>query len=190
MKNILLILLTGSMLAACTPKNDTAATTTDTTIGDAATTAADATTDAATTAADATADAATTAADAVTGAADNAADAVSDATTDAADNAADPGADSTLTNADDAGAGEEVDMAVGDGLEGTVADFDGTAQTFTLNENDANYAVTISPDTVFEGTATTAEDFFGTDRAAANVAVEGEIDSASSTLKANKITLN
>ncbi|GAA5435311.1 hypothetical protein [Deinococcus aquaticus] len=106
------------------------------------------------------------------------------------DNAADPGVDSTTTNADDATVGEEIDMAVGDGLEGTVTDFDGTAKTFTLNENDANYAVTIDDATVFEGGATTADEFFGTDRADANIAVEGEIDEASSTLKANKITLN
>lgn len=108
----------------------------------------------------------------------------------AVDNAEDPGVDSTMTNDDDANMSEEVDMAVGDGLEGTVTDFDGTAQTFTLNENDANYAVTITPDTVFEGAATTAEEFFGTDRADASVAVEGEIDEAASTLTANKITLN
>ncbi|WP_291429945.1 hypothetical protein [Deinococcus sp.] len=108
----------------------------------------------------------------------------------ATDNAADPGVDSTVTNADDATVGEEIDMAVGDGLEGTVTDFDGTAKTFTLNENDANYAVTVDDATVFEGGATTADEFFGTDRAAAKIAVEGEIDEASSTLKANKITLN
>lgn len=108
----------------------------------------------------------------------------------ATDNASDPGVDSTLTNNDDANMSEEVDMAVGDGLEGTVTDFDGTAQTFTLNENDANYAVTITPETVFEGAATTAEEFFGTDRTDASVAVEGEIDEAASTLTANKITLN
>ncbi|GGR49052.1 hypothetical protein GCM10008959_07810 [Deinococcus seoulensis] len=108
----------------------------------------------------------------------------------AMDNAADPGVDSTMTNDDDANTSEEVDMAVGDGLEGTVTDFDGTAKTFTLNENDANYAVTIDDATVFEGGATTADEFFGADRADASVAVEGEIDEAASTLKANKITLN
>lgn len=106
------------------------------------------------------------------------------------DNAEDPGVDSTLTNDDDSNLSEEIDMAVGDGLEGTVTDFDGTAQTFTLNENDANYAVTVDESTVFEGGATTAEEFFGTDRADANVAVEGDIDESASTLKANKITLN
>ncbi|OOV13635.1 hypothetical protein [Deinococcus sp. LM3] len=108
----------------------------------------------------------------------------------AMDDAADPGVDSTMTNDDDANTSEEVDMAVGDGLEGTVTEFDGTAQTFTLNENDANYAVTVDESTVFEGGATTAEEFFGTDRADASIAVEGEIDEAASTLKANKITLN
>lgn len=188
MKNILLILLTASLMASCTPKNDAATTTTD-----AATAATDTVGDAATATTDAVGDAATATTDAVGDAATATTDAVGDAataTTDAVDNAADPGADSTLTNNDDASAGQELDMAAGDGLEGTVADFDGTAQTFTLNENDANYAVTISPDTVFEGTATTAEDFFGSDRASANVAVEGEVDKASSTLKANKITLN
>lgn len=176
MKNILLILLTGSLLAACTPKSETTTTTTTTTDATVPDTTAD------TTLPDTTVDTTDTNEAGV----DNPIAEGEGAT----DNAADPGVDSTLTNDDDATAGEEADMAVGDGLEGTVADFDGTAQTFTLNENDANYAVTVTPDTVFEGNATTAEEFFGTDRDAADVAVEGEIDEAASTLTANKITLN
>lgn len=171
MKNILMILLTGSMLAACTPKEETTTTTTETTVTDPA--VVDTTTDT------------TDTIDTV----DTTTDAIGEGEG-ATDDATDPGMDSTMTNDDDATAGEEVDMAVGDGLEGTVADFDGTAQTFTLNENDANYAVTITPETVFEGSATTAEEFFGSDRADASVAVEGEIDSSANTLIANKVTLN
>lgn len=166
MKNILMILLTGSLLAACTPKEETTTTTTETTVTDPA--VVDTTTE-------------------TTDTMDTDVVGEGEGTT---DDAADPGVDSTTTNADDATAGEEIDMAVGDGLEGTVSEFDATAQTFTLNENDANYAVTITPETVFEGSATTAEEFFGSDRADASVAVEGEIDSAASTLIANKVTLN
>ncbi|GGL72595.1 hypothetical protein GCM10010840_08440 [Deinococcus aerolatus] len=162
-----MILLTGSMLAACTPKEETTTTTTETTVTDPA--VVDTTTD--------TTDTVDTT------------DAIGEGEG-ATDDAADPGVDSTMTNDDDATVGEEIDMAVGDGLEGTVTDFDGTAQTFTLNENDANYAVTITPETVFEGSATTAEEFFGSDRADASVAVEGEIDESASTLIANKVTLN
>ncbi|GGO21363.1 hypothetical protein [Deinococcus humi] len=193
MKNILLILLTGSMLAACTPKSETT-TTTETTTTDAAvpdTTVTDTTaTDATTTTDDTIATDDTAVTDDTVGTDDAGIDNPIAEGEGATDDAADPGVDSTLTNADDANASEETDMAVGDGLEGTVTDFDGTAQTFTLNENDANYAVTVTPDTVFEGTVTTAEEFFGTDRANANVAVEGEVDSSANTLTANKITLN
>ncbi|WP_295819683.1 hypothetical protein [uncultured Deinococcus sp.] len=180
MKNILLILISASMLAACAPEADTSTSTTGTTTSDTATTdtATTDTTGTDTTATDTTTDATAT---------DTTDTTAADGTT---DNAADPGTDSTLTNADDATVGEEMDMAAGDGLEGTVTAFDGTAQTFTLNENDANYAVTITPDTVFEGAATTADEFFGTDRANASVAVEGEINEGQSELIANKITLN
>ncbi len=170
MKNILMILLTGSLLAACTPKSETT-TTTDTTTTTTDATVPDTTTDTTTD---------TTLTDTTT-------DTTNETTGD--DNPADPGMDSTLTNADDANASEEMDMAAGDGLEGTVTDFSGTDQTFTLNENDANYAVTVSPDTVYEGTATTADEFFGTDRANADVAVEGQIDDTTNTLNATKITL-
>ncbi|MVN87810.1 hypothetical protein GO986_13685 [Deinococcus sp. HMF7620] len=165
MKPTLLALITAALLASCAPQDDaTTDTTTDTTTTE--------TTD--TTSTDTTADTTTDTTD----------------TGEVADDAADPGADSTLTNNDDANTSEELDMAAGDGLEGSVTDFDGTAQTFTLNENDANYAVTVGPDTVFEGAATSADEFFGTDRADANVAVEGDIDEAASTLNATKITLN
>ncbi|WP_221088993.1 hypothetical protein [Deinococcus aquaedulcis] len=160
MKPTLLVLITAALLASCAPKEEGTTTTTETTTTETTT---DTSTDTATT---------------------------DTATTDAADDAADPGADSTMTNNDDANTSEEVDMAVGDGLEGTVTDFDGTAQSFTLNENDANYAVKVSPETVYEGGATTAEEFFGSDRADANVAVEGEIDESTNTLNATKITLN
>lgn len=179
MKNILLILLTGSMLAACTPRDDATTTTTDTTVTDPAVVDPTVT--------DTTLDTTDTTLDTTTDTTLDTTDTLGD---DATNNPADPGVDSTLTNDDDAGAGEEMDMAVGDGLEGTVTDFDGTAQTFTLNENDANYAVVTSATTVYEGLATTPEDFFGTDRANADVAVEGDIDETTNTLNATKITLN
>ncbi|ALW89311.1 hypothetical protein [Deinococcus actinosclerus] len=97
-------------------------------------------------------------------------------------------ADSTLNNGDTANASEEADMAAGDGLEGMVMNFDGTAKTFGLNENDKNYNVSVTDTTTYEGSATTADEFFGTDRNDANVSVEGEINGES--LVASKITLN
>lgn len=97
-------------------------------------------------------------------------------------------ADSTMNNGDSANTSEEMDMAAGDGLEGMVMNFDGTAKTFGLNENDKNYNVSVTDTTTYEGNATTAEDFFGTDRNDANVSVEGEINGES--LVASKITLN
>ncbi|PTA69064.1 hypothetical protein [Deinococcus arcticus] len=169
MKPTLLALITAALLASCAPQNEGETTTTETTTTETTTDTGTETTETTTESTDT---------------------ATTEGTTDAADDAADPGADSTLTNSDDANASEEVDMAVGDGLEGTVTDFDGTAQTFTLNENDANYAVQVSADTVYEGTATSADEFFGTDRADANVAVEGDIDESTNTLNATKITLN
>lgn len=97
-------------------------------------------------------------------------------------------ADSTMNNDDSANTSEEVDMAAGDGLEGMVMNFDGTAKTFGLNENDKNYEVSVTDTTTYEGGATTADEFFGTDRNDANVAVEGEIEGEK--LVASKITLN
>ena len=97
-------------------------------------------------------------------------------------------ADSTMNNDDSANTSEEVDMAAGDGLEGMVMNFDGTAKTFGLNENDKNYNVSVTDTTTYEGNATTADEFFGTDRNDANVSVEGEINGES--LVASKITLN
>lgn len=97
-------------------------------------------------------------------------------------------ADSTLANNDTANASEEADMAAGDGLEGSVMSFDGTARTFMLNEDDKNYTVNVDATTAYEGTATTADDFFGTDRNNASVAVEGAI--SGDTITATKITTN
>lgn len=97
-------------------------------------------------------------------------------------------ADSTLANDDSANASEEADMAAGDGLEGSVMSFDGTARTFMLNEDDKNYTVNVDATTAYEGTATTADDFFGTDRNNASVAVEGTI--SGDTITATKITTN
>lgn len=94
--------------------------------------------------------------------------------------------DSTLANGDQANASEEVDMAAGDGLEGTVMNFDGTARTFGLNEDDKNYTVNISDTTEFAGIATTADEFFGADRNGANIAVEGAINGDA--IDATKVT--
>lgn len=94
--------------------------------------------------------------------------------------------DSTMANDDQADVGEEMDMAAGDGLEGTVMNFDGTARTFALNENDKNYTVNISDSTEFAGIATTADEFFGADREGANIAVEGAING--DTIDATKVT--
>lgn len=97
-------------------------------------------------------------------------------------------ADSTLANNDSANASEEADMAAGDGLEGSVMSFDGTARTFMLNEDDKNYTVSVDDSTTYEGTATSADDFFGADRNNASVAVEGAI--SGDTITATKITTN
>lgn len=94
--------------------------------------------------------------------------------------------DSTLANDDQANVSEEVDMAAGDGLEGTVMSFDGTGRTFMLNENDKNYTVNISDSTEFAGIATTADEFFGADRNGANIAVEGAINGDA--IDATKVT--
>ncbi|MDO4247216.1 MAG: hypothetical protein Q4C89_14450 [Deinococcus sp.] len=94
--------------------------------------------------------------------------------------------DSTLANDDQANVSEEVDMAAGDGLEGTVMNFDGTARTFELNENDKNYKINLSDTTEFAGIATTADEFFGADRNGANIAVEGAING--DTIDATKVT--
>ncbi|UBV43399.1 hypothetical protein LAJ19_04075 [Deinococcus taeanensis] len=159
MKSTLLALLTAALLASCAPKQDETTTTTDTTT----TTSTDAgTTDTASTDTTSTDTAAT------------------ETGTDASD--------STMSNDDSATTSEEVDMAAGDGLEGKVTTFDGTAQTFGLSENDKNYNVTVSETTTFEGGATTAEEFFGTDRKDASVAVEGAVEGDN--LVASKITLN
>ncbi|MFC5847594.1 hypothetical protein [Deinococcus petrolearius] len=96
--------------------------------------------------------------------------------------------DSTLANDDTANASEEADMAAGDGLEGAVMSFDGTARTFMLNEDDKNYTVNVDDATIYEGTATSADDFFGADRNDASVAVEGTI--TGDTITATKITTN
>lgn len=94
--------------------------------------------------------------------------------------------DSTLANDDQANVSEEVDMAAGDGLEGTVMNFDGTARTFELNENDKNYKINLSDTTEFAGIATTADEFFGADRNGASIAVEGTING--DTIDATKVT--
>ena len=62
-------------------------------------------------------------------------------TTEATTESTDTSTDSTMANDDQADMGEEMDMAAGNGLEGTVMNFDGTARTFGLNENDKNYTV-------------------------------------------------
>ncbi|WP_309570968.1 hypothetical protein [Deinococcus sp.] len=180
MKNALLILISAALLASCAPKEEATQTSTDST---AATTTTDTgvATDA-TTADTGMAD--TTATD--TGMADTTTTDTGMADTTVTDTAATT--DSTLTNADNATVGEEADMAAGDGLEGKVMTFDGSAQTFGLNENDKNYDVSVTDATVYEGTATTAEEFFGADRMDADVAVEGKINGES--LVASKITLN
>ncbi|AWN22938.1 hypothetical protein DKM44_06605 [Deinococcus irradiatisoli] len=170
MKTSLFLMLTCLMLAGCTRKADTTTTTTTTTT--------DVSESADTTATDTTADT-------TTGVSDTADTAATDTTAETG-----TAADSTLANDDSASTSEEADMAAGDGLEGTVTDFDGTAKTMTLNEDDKNYAVNVSDSTVYEGVdnaASSAEEFWGTDRSDQKVAVEGRITDG--TLSADKITL-
>ncbi len=107
-------------------------------------------------------------------------------TTETTTESTDTSTDSTMANDDQADMGEEMDMAAGNGLEGTVMNFDGTARTFGLNENDKNYTVNISDSTEFAGIATTADEFFGADREGANIAVEGAINGDA--IDATKVT--
>lgn len=182
MNKTLLLLLTCGLLAGCTPKSDT--TTTDTTT---TTTTDTAGTDAATTDASST-DAASTDS---TGTDSTGTDTTTDTTASgaAAPGTADTG-DSTLANGDTASTSEEADMAAGDGLEGTLSAFDGAAKTMTLDEDDKNYIVNVSDNTVYEGVgnvASTADEFWGTDRTGQQLAVEGRITDG--TLSADKVTL-
>ena len=173
MNKTLLLLLTCGLLAGCTPKSDT--TTTDTTT---TTTTDTAGTDATTTDTSSTD---STGTDATT----------TDTTTPdaAAPGTADTG-DSTLANGDTASTSEEADMAAGDGLEGTLSAFDADAKTMTLDEDDKNYIVNVSDNTVYEGVdnvASTADEFWGTDRTGQKLAIEGRITDGN--LSADKITL-
>ena len=171
MKNVLALLLTAGLLASCAPESNTSTTTTDTT-----TTTTDTATPADTAATGTTTDGTATT------------DGTTTTDTTTTTDATGTPADSTLANGDTANASEEADMAAGDGLEGSVMSFDGTARTFMLNEDDKNYTVNVDATTAYEGAATTADDFFGTDRANAQVAVEGTI--SGDTITATKITTN
>lgn len=160
--SVLLALMTATLLAACAPKEE-AKTTTETTT---TTTTEPATTDTATTETTTT-------------------ETTTTETTDAATTE-----DSTMANGDDATAGEEMDMAAGDGLEGKVMDWDGTGKTFGLNEDDKNYKVTVTDTTEYvgvDGATMTADDFFAADQTDKKVAVEGEINGTD--LAATKITM-
>ena len=159
MNKTLMLLLTAGLLASCAPKSNTA-TTTDTTTGTVAT---DTTTPVGT--ADTTA-----------------------TTTDTAGTAAGGVTDTTATPADTTGTA--AGTVAGDALVGTVASFDGSAQTMTLDDNGKTYNVVVDASTVYEGvgnTASTAADFWGTDHANANVAVQGTVNG--DTLTASKINL-
>ncbi len=184
MNKTLLLLLTCGLLAGCTPKSDT--TTTDTTT--TTTTTDTAGTDAATTDTSSTDSASTDSAstDSTGTDATTTDTTTSDAT---APGTADTG-DSTLANGDTASTSEEADMAAGDGLEGTLSAFDADAKTMTLDEDDKNYIVNVSDNTVYEGVdnvASTADEFWGTDRTGQKLAIEGRITDGN--LSADKITL-
>ncbi|WP_161882530.1 hypothetical protein [Deinococcus alpinitundrae] len=93
--------------------------------------------------------------------------------------------DSNLANGDTACTSRH-----GDGLEGTLSAFDGAAKTTTLDEDDKNYVVNVSDNTVYEGVdnvASTADEFWGTNRTGQKLAIEGRITEG--TLSADKITL-
>jgi len=183
MNKTLLLLLTCGLLAGCTPKSDT--TTTDTTT--TTTTTDTAGTDATTTDTSSTDSASTDSASTDSTGTDATTDTTtSDAT---APGTADTG-DSTLANGDTASTSEEADMAAGDGLEGTLSAFDADAKTMTLDEDDKNYIVNVSDNTVYEGVdnvASTADEFWGTDRTGQKLAIEGRITDGN--LSADKITL-
>ncbi|MFC6618987.1 DUF5666 domain-containing protein [Deinococcus radiophilus] len=111
-------------------------------------------------------------------------------TTDEVADAAVDTEESTMANDDEADVADEIDMAAGDGIEGMVESWDATGQTFTMMEGDKTYTVMVDDATEYYDaeTAWDAEGFYGEDRMGQNIAVEGELDSATNTIMATKIT--
>ncbi len=72
-------------------------------------------------------------------------------------------------------------------MEGKISTYDGTAQTFTMQKDGQDYNVTVTPSTTYQGQATSAADFFGTDRGNADVTVEGT--PSGSDIAATSVTL-
>ena len=105
--------------------------------------------------------------------------------TDTADTATTDMADTTGTTTTET---TTTTTETGDMKMGAVKDFDGTGRTFHIEEGGKDYMVNVTDATVWEGTATTADDFFGTDRNGANVSVEGTMNG--DTIEATKITTN
>ncbi|MDO4262887.1 MAG: hypothetical protein Q4C67_01695 [Deinococcus sp.] len=106
------------------------------------------------------------------------------------DMASDATVSGTMANDDNANVADEVDMAAGDGIEGTVESWDATGRTFTMMEGDKSYTVMVDDNTQYmDGDqAWDVDGFYGEDRMGQDIAVEGEIDSATNTIMATKIT--
>lgn len=99
-------------------------------------------------------------------------------------------ASGTMANDDNANVADEVDMAAGDGIEGTVQSWDATGRTFTMMEGDKSYTVMVDDSTQYmDGEqAWDVDGFYGEDRMGQEIAVEGQLDSATNTIMATKIT--
>ena len=91
------------------------------------------------------------------------------------------GTDSAATS----GTGSSMDA--GQAMNGTVTTLDGTGKTFAMDMGGQTYNVTVNDQTEFGGTSTSAEQFFGSDRAKASVSVEG--DMTGQNIVARRITL-
>ncbi|GHF94645.1 hypothetical protein GCM10017783_03360 [Deinococcus piscis] len=161
MKKIVLMMMASTALMACAPTDTKTTTSTTTTV------ASDTTTEVAS-------ETTTT-------------EVASDTTTTVASDATVSG---TMANDDNANVADEVDMAAGDGIEGTVESWDATGRTFTMMEGDKSYTVVVTDATQYmDGEqAWDVDGFYGEDRMGQEIAVEGEVDSATNTITATKIT--
>lgn len=177
MKKIVLTLLMGTALAACAPKTETTTTTETTTASDTAATTTPAASDTTTAT---TTDGAVVASETTT------------TTTTTTETTSEAGveASGTMANDDQANVADEVDMAAGDGIEGKVDGWDATGRTFTMMEGDKPITVVVTDQTEYmDGTsAWDVDGFYGEDRVGQDIAVEGQMDSATNTITATKIT--
>ncbi|ADY27223.1 hypothetical protein Deipr_2093 (plasmid) [Deinococcus proteolyticus MRP] len=172
MKKIFLMMMASTALMACSPTDTKTTTSTTTTEETTTAVASDTTTEVAS----------DTSTETVTS--------TDSSTTMTEDMASDATVSGTMANDDNANVADEVDMAAGDGIEGKVESWDATGRTFTMMEGDKSYTVIVNDNTQYmDGDqAWDVDGFYGEDRMGQDIAVEGEIDSATNTITATKIT--